>query len=114
VDKTNKFVDYLAYVFDESNRYKREKYTGGRTLNGFAFDLECSIRVQYCVGSSYAEGWIGNLKFRIYICPLKGYRAYTCKGDEVIDEQDGKHDEGQTLGELSMFIQARLLDASRG
>lgn len=113
MDKANQFLEYVDYVFDESNKYKREKYTGGRTLNGFAYAQECSIRVQYCVGSSYAEGWIGNLKFRIYICPLKGYRAFTCLGDEVIDEVNGNKNIGTTKEELIEYINVGLMDAAR-
>lgn len=114
MDKANQFLEYVDYVYDGANKYKREKYTGGRTLNGFAFEQECSIRVQYCVGSSYTEGWIGNLKFRIYICPLEGFRAYVCKGDEVIDEVNGKQRTGRTKAELMLFITESLNDALVG
>lgn len=113
----NIFLEYVDYVFDDKNKYKREKYLGNRIMNGTAYSLEASIRLQYCVGSSYAEGWIGNLKFRIYICPYIGYRAFACNADEVIDEntlaEGSRHKVGNSRESLLEFITHELIVSSK-
>lgn len=84
--KLDCFQDLLDYVFDEANMYKKEKYLGGRVMNGTAFDKETQLRLQYCVGGFFVEGWIDNTKLRIYGHINNGWVAYYCHASDVIDE----------------------------
>lgn len=84
-------VNFLDYVFDRDNIYKKEKYTGGRTMNGRAFGTEASMRLQYCMGGFFAEGWAGEIKFRIYgniRDEREAWACHICHLNDVIDEKN--------------------------
>lgn len=86
-------VDCLDYAFDASNINKKEKYTGGRTMNGHAFGTEASLRLQYCVGGFFIEGWAGAIKFRVYgnvRDELETWVCHICHLNDVIDEKNTK------------------------
>lgn len=87
-EQRNIFKEFVDYVFDQDHERQRDKFLGGRVLNGFAFGVEANLRFQYCAGGYFAEGWIGSLKFRIYgnVAGDNGWTGYFCHSSGVIDE----------------------------
>lgn len=106
-------VDCLNYAFDASNIYKKEKYTGGRTMNGHSFGTEASLRLQYCMGGFFVEGWAGAIKFRIYgngINEVQVWWLHVCHLNDVIDEKNSKLGySGATKAELLAQLKELIL-----
>lgn len=83
--------DFVDYVFDTANIFDREKFLGGRNVTGDAFGKEANLRYQYCSGGYFAEGWAGNIKFRIYGLTSRTvttWRYHVCPIDGQINEED--------------------------
>jgi len=59
-------AQYLNYVGNHSFVWNKDKYVQRRVLDGKVGEKEGHIVFQYCLGGAYAEGWFGNVKFRIY------------------------------------------------
>lgn len=98
--------EFTDYVMNPDNIYKKEMYTGGRVMNSTAFGKEAHMRMQYCAGGYFAEGWIDGMKFRIYGQVTGGWRAAVCHADDVINEHDpdGHHTGGSTAEELIVWL----------
>lgn len=86
----NIFADLLDHVLDTDNVRNHEKYLQGRVTSGSVFGKEASLRVQYCVGGFFVEGWIHNMKIRMYGAVYGGYHIYFCHVSETIDEVNTK------------------------
>lgn len=70
------FTDFINHIIAPDHVWNREKYIGSRTMNGSENGMESSVRFQYCRGNAFAEGYVGNLKFRIYYSHLQGFQVY--------------------------------------
>lgn len=82
----NIFVDMLDHFLDEANVRDPNKYLHGRVTNGKAFETEAQLRTQYCNGGLFVEGWIGNMKVRMYGRLYGGWDLYFGHISEAIDE----------------------------
>lgn len=97
------FTDFIKHITNPDHVWNHEKYVGSRTLNGSEHGIESSVRFQYCRGNAFAEGYVGNLKFRIYYSDLQGFQMYTQPIENKEDIQIGNrpvtfHSDGKGLG----------------
>lgn len=58
-----KFVDYVT---NKDHIRNHEKYLMSRCERGTESGLEAWIKFQYVFGRAFGEGYVGNLKFRVY------------------------------------------------
>lgn len=70
------FTDFIKHITNPDHVWNHEKYVGSRNLSGSEAGMESSVRFQYCHGNAFAEGYVGNLKFRIYYSQLQGFQVY--------------------------------------
>jgi len=71
LDPINRF---LEYVTDPKNIWDPKKYLTVRNDNGMCGSVEVSLRYQYCMGSSYLTGSVGDLKLQIFYSQLQGFQ----------------------------------------
>lgn len=65
---------FLEYVTNPKHIWDPEKYLTVRNDNGMCGSVEVSLRYQYCMGSSYLTGTVGNLKLQIFYSQLQGFQ----------------------------------------
>jgi len=74
-DPLQKFADH---VFNPNNVWDPEQYIQNRTMSGklTGHCSDSSLRMQYCHGNSYAEGYLGDTAIRIFGSNLQGYQIW--------------------------------------
>lgn len=87
----NIFADAVDHFLETLNARDPSKYLQGRVTNGTAFAHDAQLRTQYCVGSMFVEGWIGNMKVRMYGNISYKWYIYFGHISEGIDENNQKH-----------------------
>lgn len=81
-------TEAIMYVFNKNYVNKSEKYTGGRTLSAKAFGGESVLRIQYVYGSFFIDGYIENMKLRVYGNSVANtWKCFTCPMGDVINEE---------------------------
>lgn len=75
--ESNVLAEFALYVSNKANTWQPERYLPKRVLNGQAFGKESSLSFQYVLGNAYLEGYIGDVRLRIFYRDLQGFQVYT-------------------------------------
>lgn len=65
---------FLEHVTDPKNIWDPEKYLTTRKDTGMCGSVETTLRYQYCMGSSYLTGTVGDLGIQIFYSQLQGFQ----------------------------------------
>lgn len=84
----NIFVEVLEHVLNTDNVQNHAKFLQGRVISGSICGKEAELRVQYCVGGFFVEGWIDNMKIRMYGDVYSFYKVYFCHISDSMVEVD--------------------------
>lgn len=66
----------VDYLIDPDNVWNPEKYIPSHMLHGHSFGQESQIHFQYVRGAAYAEGYVGNWKFKLFFSNLQGWQLH--------------------------------------
>lgn len=60
------FGEFMDYITTADHIWNPDKYIQSRTMNGESYGQETVLRFQYVLGNAYADGHVGNWRFRVF------------------------------------------------
>lgn len=70
------FNEMIDHFTDPDNVWDPKRYVANHAVYGQSFGKESQIRYQYVRGSGYAEGYVGNWKFKLFFSDLQGWQLH--------------------------------------
>ena len=102
-------IDFLTSQ-DSDQIYNPETYKQCSTFSGFAFGKESRFTLQYVMGNGYAQGSIGDHRFRLFWSHLQGFQLTVVPAGEVFEWQGADFLSGapHRHTEIEAFMQKAL------
>lgn len=90
--KRDPLQSFADHAFNPQNVWDPEQFIQGRTMNGKleGTEADSSLRMQYCHGNSYAEGYLNASAIRIFGSHLQGYQIWIFPLGENFHEVQSK------------------------